>query len=290
MSAADRHPIALLLRDPKEVARRCLEEEGLRPLAVGSLAALVVGAAVFGAVVGSFRGDAQILYAALKVPAAMLAAIVICIPAFHAIAATLGRAWPLRTVIALTLAAAGRASLVLLAFAPGLWLAYDLGLGYHAAALAAAAAYAVSGLAALGVLLRGLGRGPHAIRTAVAFAAVFLAAGGQTSWILRPYLVRPQTEDVPFLRAIEGSFSDAIYRSTRSSVGIYDRAQAEVRDYDVDAQARWRSAVEVPREAPRLESAPAPVEQAPLEQATWPEPPTTIGLGPLDEIPTPRTR
>jgi hypothetical protein len=222
-------PIGLLLRNPREVARRCLEEEGLKPLAVASLAAIVVGAAVFGGVVGSFRGGVQIAYAALKMPAALLGAIVICVPAFHAIAASLGRAWPLRTVIALTIAAAGRAALVLLAFAPVLWLLYDLGLGYHAAALAAAGAYAVAGLCALGVLLRGLGDARHKVTTAAAFVAVFLAASGQTSWVLRPYLVRPQTDGVPLVRSIEGGFADALYRSSRSSVGIYDRAQ---RDWD----------------------------------------------------------
>jgi hypothetical protein len=229
ISAAPTGPsgITLLLRDPKETARRCLEEEGLKPLTIAALGALAVGAAVFGAVVGSFRGGEQIAYGAIKVPLAMLGALVLCVPAFHAIAASLGRPYPLRTVVALTIAAAGRASLVLLAFAPVLWLAYDLGLGYHAAALAAALAYAFSGLAALGVLLRGLGEGRHRITTAIAFIAVFLAAGGQTSWILRPYLVRPQSEDVPFLRSVEGGFADALYRSSRSAVGLYDRAEEQ---------------------------------------------------------------
>lgn len=224
----DISPIGLLLRDPQEVARRCLQEEGLRPLAIAALGAVALGAAVFGAVVGSFRGSEQILYGAIKVPIALLGALVICTPAFHAIAASLGRAWPLRTVIALTVAAAGRAALVLLATAPVLWLAYDLGLGYHSAALAATGAYGLAGLAALGVLLRGLGKGRHAMTTALAFVAVFLAAGGQTGWILRPYLVRPQTEDVPFLRAIEGGFADAVYRSSRSSLGIFDRASEQL--------------------------------------------------------------
>lgn len=219
--------ITLLLRDPKETARRCLEEEGLKPLTIASLGALVVGAAVFGAVVGSFRGGEQIVYGAIKVPLAMMGALVLCVPAFHAIAASLGRPYPLRTVVALTIAAAGRASLVLLAFAPVLWLTYDLGLSYHAAALAAAGAYAFSGLAALGVLVRGLGEGKHRITTAVAFVAVFFAAGAQTSWILRPYLVRPQTEEVPFLRTVEGGFADSLFRSSRSAVGLYDRAEAE---------------------------------------------------------------
>ena len=131
-------------------------------------------------------------------------------------------------MVALTLAAAGRAALVLLAFAPLLWLAYDLGLGYHAAALAATGAYGLAGLAALGVVLRGLGRRAHAITTALAFVAVFVAAGGQTGWILRPYLLRPQTEGVPFLRSVEGGFADAIVRSSRSAIGVYDEAEREI--------------------------------------------------------------
>lgn len=221
-------PIGLLLRDPREVARRCLAEEGLRPLAAASLGALAVGAAVFGGVVGSFRGGSQIAFAASKMPLALVGALVLCVPAFHAVAAALGRAWPLRAVVALTLAAAGRAALVLLAFAPVLWLLFDLGLGYHAAALAAAGAYAVAGLAALGVILRGLGDGAHRLTTAVVFAALFLAAGGQTSWVLRPYLVRPRTEEAPFVRGVEGTFFDALVRSTRSSMGIYDRPWAPV--------------------------------------------------------------
>ncbi|MCB9592958.1 MAG: hypothetical protein H6719_09525 [Sandaracinaceae bacterium] len=240
----DTSAIALLLRNPREVARRCLEEEKLRPLALASLAAVGLGAAVFGAVVGSFRGSEQILYGAVKVPIALLGALVICIPAFHAIAASLGRPWPLRTVIALTMAAAGRAALVLLATAPVLWLAFDLGLGYHASALAATGAYGLAGLAALGVLLRGLGRGKHSMTTALAFVAVFLAAGGQTGWILRPYLVRPQTEDVPFLRSVEGGFADAVYRSTRSSVGIYDRAEREVIQSSRELSEPWEQPME----------------------------------------------
>ena len=58
--------------------------------------------------------------------------------------------------------------------------------------------------------------------TAVAFMAVFFAVGGQAAWILRPYLGRPSEKHVPFLRASEGSFSDALFRSFRSARGIYD--------------------------------------------------------------------
>ena len=39
---------------------------------------------------------------------------------------------------------------------------------------------------------------------------MFALVGGQLSWALRPYLVRPRTPDVPFVREVEGSLFDAI--------------------------------------------------------------------------------
>jgi hypothetical protein len=128
----------------------------------------------------------------------------------------------MRSVVSLALAAAARSSLVLLAFAPALWLAVDCGLGYHAASLAAAVAYGVAGLAALGVLVRGIGAGEGRVLTTLAFIAMFFAVGGQTAWILRPYLVRPRTQNVPFLRALEGGFADALFTSGRSAAGVYE--------------------------------------------------------------------
>ena len=211
-----------LLRSPGDIAKSCREDRDIRSISLTSLAAIALGAAAFGGVLGSFRGGAQIIYGAVKVPLAVMATLAICAPAFHALAAVLGRPWPMRSVISLVLAAAGRSSLVLLAFTPVLWLSIDWGLGYHSAALAAALAYGVAGLAALGVLLRGIGGGSGSALTALAFVAMFFAVGGQTSWILRPYLVRPRATDIPFLRAREGGFSDSLFMSGRSAAGIYD--------------------------------------------------------------------
>jgi hypothetical protein len=217
-----------LLRAPADIATSCREDRDTRAIVAVSLAAVLVGSTVFGGTIGSFRGGVQIPYAAVKLPLAMLATLALSAPAFHALAAGLGRAWPMRSVVALALAAAGRSALVLLAVSPVLWLLYDLGLGYHAASLAAALAYAVAGLAALGVVLRGLGEGAGQKLTALAFAGVFFAVGGQTSWILRPYLVRPRTDHIPFVRAREGGFLDAIHKSTRSAAGVYDVDASDV--------------------------------------------------------------
>jgi hypothetical protein len=152
----------------------------------------------------------------------------------------------MRSIIALALAAAGRSSLVLLAFAPALWLVLDVGVGYHSAALCASAAYGVAGLAALSVLLRGLGEGPGRVTTAIAFLGIFVAVGGQTAWILRPYLVRPRALSVPFLREREGSFTEAVLTSLSSAVLYHDtphtydpRSRREIeRDHEPPTRSR----------------------------------------------------
>lgn len=212
-----------LLRSPEVIAKNCKTDRDLKTIALTSIAAITLGGAAFGGVIGSFRGGLQILYGSVKIPLAMMMTLAICAPAFHALAAVLGRPWPMRAVISLVLASAARASLVLLAFAPALWLGVDWGLSYHKAAMAASMAYGLAGLAALGVLVRGIGKGQGQWLTTAAFIGMFFAVGGQTAWILRPYLVRPKAESIPFVRAREGGFADALLTGSRSAAGIYDR-------------------------------------------------------------------
>lgn len=214
--------VGRLLRSPSAVARQCLEGHGQRELVTTSLLSVALGAAVFGAVVGSFRGDLQVLYSGLKVPLALLATLIVCVPGFHVVALALGQPRTLRATISLALASAGRGALVLLALSPLLWLAIDGGASYHGSVLLASACYGLGGLAALGVLLRGLGQGGRRLLSAMASVALFLAVSGQTGWILRPYLGRPSQQEVPFLRAREGGFADAVWTSGRSVRGVYD--------------------------------------------------------------------
>jgi hypothetical protein len=46
--------------------------------------------------------------------------------------------------------------------------------------------------------------------------------------MLRPFIGRPAQAEVPFLRHKESSFADAVYTSSRSSLGIYRRAASDV--------------------------------------------------------------
>lgn len=262
--------LSALLRDPGDVAERCDRPQGLRELAITSLVCLVAGAAAFGGVVGSFRGGAQIAFSALKLPFALLATLVVCVPAFHALVVGFGGRRSFSSVAALTLAAAARASLVLLACAPVLWLVVDRGLGYHASVLLAVLMYLTSGLAALGVILRGLEGSVKALLTAAACGIVFFGVLGQTAWMLRPFFGRPSQSEIPFVRAREGSFADSVFTSGKSAVGIFDRSRAI--SHGASADVRDSALHEPSLQAPQYQ---APQHQAPQYSA----PPSAIDDG-----------
>ncbi len=181
-----------LLRAPSTVAEDCRQERGAAEIAQAAIIAIAVGAALFGGVVGSWKGGWQVMFAALKLPVVSIATFAVCAPAFYALAQVFGRPWPLRAVVSFMLAAGARLSLVLLASAPVLWLMIDLGAPYPLVKLAATLAYTLGGLAALVLLIKGLGaeRGRAALVTL--FVSVFLLTGGQTAWVLRPYIGNPE--------------------------------------------------------------------------------------------------
>lgn len=212
-----------LMRSPGTVAERSRAGGDLRALFIASLGSLVLGAGVFGATLATSRGGAQLVYSGLKLPFAMLVTLLLVVPAFHAIAAGLGRAQTFSGMIGLALAAAGRGALVLVAFSPLIWLALDHGLSYHRGVLLACACYGLAGLAALDLVLRGIGRDARGLVIVGLFGCVLAVTGGQTAWMLRPFLGRPSATEVPFLRHRESSFLDSVQQSLRSSVGSYSR-------------------------------------------------------------------
>jgi hypothetical protein len=209
-----------LLRAPQRFLDE-LDGADLVPLTRTLLATVALGAGVFGAVVGAYRGGVQVVYGAVKVPLLLLGTMAICMPAFVALARALRVRLSAREVVTLTLGACARFALVLAGLAPVLWLLAGW-LGYHATALVVALACGLAGLSASGLLFRGLTRRGGGVAAGLAFLAVFAVVGGQTSWLLRPFLVRPKTTHVPFVRPIEGDLLDAVWRSSRSAAGVYD--------------------------------------------------------------------
>jgi hypothetical protein len=211
-----------LLRSPKQSADRAVMARDLEPLVLAAFVAIVVGSGVFGGVLATSRGGTQLLYSAMKLPLALMGTLVLVVPAFYAIAASLGRALSLRSAVGLVLAGTARAALVLVAFTPLVWLALDAGVGYHKGVLIASVCYAIAGLGALRLILHGMGGDLRAFVILACFASVMAPVGAQTAWMLRPFFGRPAAASVPFFRARESSFLDAVAKSARSSMGIYD--------------------------------------------------------------------
>jgi hypothetical protein len=195
-----------LLRSPKEIAADCRDERGASAIAQTALLTIAVGAAVFGGIVGSWQGGWQVAFAALKLPLVSIATLAVCGPAFFALAQVFGRPWPVRAVVSFMLAAGARLSLVLLASAPVIWLVINLGASYEQVKLLAALVYGLAGLASLTMLVEGLGKERGRAAIVVAFVSIFLLAGGQTAWVLRPYIGLPgRSGDIAlFTREREG--------------------------------------------------------------------------------------
>lgn len=215
-----------LLRAPEVVARRCVHDPNgdreLRRLTLVSIAAIVCGGALFGMTLGAYRGGLQMLFAAVKIPAAGLLTLACTAPAYYALSNVVGRRWPMQSVVALGLSSTARASLVLVASVPVLWFLIDVGAGYHMVALWASAVYGLAGVAALGVVYRALAGTPHRLWVLAVMVALFGVVGGQTAWSLRPFLGRPSQAQVPFLRAPDGVFVERVWTSGRSAMGHYD--------------------------------------------------------------------
>jgi hypothetical protein len=207
--------LGTLLATPNVIVDRCRQEPDLRRFALHTCLAIVFGGAAFGAAVGSFRGGSQLAFAAIKLPLATLATLAVAGPALMAIANAFDRGWSLRESVALLLAAGARASLVLLALAPALWMVVGFGAGYHALKLCAALAYGTAGLSGLSFLLRALGDRPGRLPGAAIFVVVFSVAGAQSAWVLRPYIGDPRDRNVPVLaHGVEhGGVAGALFES-----------------------------------------------------------------------------
>lgn len=217
-----------LLRDRGAILARIDRGHDLTGLARTMLVTIAVATALVGASLGSYRGGIQIAYGAIKVPLVLLLTAALCAPTLTAINLALGRPASLPRDLARFLAALGFGSLVLLAEAPLLLLARSIELDYHRTTLLMVMCFGVAGIASVTMLATALRRTAEANAGAVlvTMLTVFALVGGQMAWTLRPYLVRPRTPDVPFVRDLEGSLFDAILDTARSAQGDYRRDSA----------------------------------------------------------------
>jgi hypothetical protein len=213
-----------LLRAPDALSERIERGEDLPGLARTMIGTIAVSAALVGAAIGTYRGGVQIAFAAIKLPIVLLTTAVLCVPTLTALQLARGRTVSPTRDLARILSALAFGALILLAQAPLLLLAKAISLDYHRTALLFFWCFASSGAAAVRTLARGVRRGGTAGAGAVlaTTVVVFALVGAQVSWTFRPYLVRPRSQEVPFVRDLEGSLFDAVVRSMRSARGVYD--------------------------------------------------------------------
>ncbi len=210
-----------VLRDPIAVVDAHDEPADLGWLAPRLLGISGAGAALFGAVVGSYRGGEQVLYAALKLPLLLWVPPLLALPAIHAAWRACEVDVPYRRLALAALAGMARAGVLASALAPVLWLPYSVEADYHASVLLFAAMVVLAGLPGLAAIARAIPRGGH--RRWIAAGGSLLLVGlllAQTGWLLRPFVARPTTA-VALFRPVEGDILSSLGHTAASSVGVY---------------------------------------------------------------------
>jgi hypothetical protein len=224
--------IDLLLRDREVMLAKIRAGTNLATILKTMVATIAVTMAIVGAALGSYRGGIQIAYAALKLPLVLLGTAALSAPALTAISRAVGRRSRLAQDLTLVMSALAFASLLLVAGTPLVLLGRAINLSYHDMILMTVGMFGVAGLAALWMIIHAVSiesmrDGSKGWRTAVfGLCVVFTVIGGQLSWALRPYLLRPRAQEVVFVREKEGSLFDAITTAFDSARGVYTREEA----------------------------------------------------------------
>ena len=214
-----------LLRHRGRLLRRIEAGEDLLTIARAMLLTIIVCTAAVGAAVGFYRGGIQIFYASLKLPVVLLMTAALCAPVFTTLKMALQHKVSLVADFALILCSLALACLVAVSLSPFLLLAALRDTGYHTFVLMCVSLCAVGGVAGYVYFFRGmhrqLKRGYRLVTITLLFVMALVCT--QFTWIARPYVVRPASAEVPFVRAFEGSFLDAVQQSVDSARGIYKR-------------------------------------------------------------------
>lgn len=232
-----------LLRDRAALMERIEANDGLLDIARVSLLVTVAGSAVFGAAIGMFRGGEQVLYAALKLPMAVILTAAVCTPAISALRSVFQRQLQVQRDVALVLTSLALSGLVMAGLAPVLPLVHSFQAGYHQMILLTVLCAGLAGLVGLHFFARGFTRWVRHERVTMALVllTLFALVGSQMIWTLRPYVVRPRSEEIPFVRSLEGNFLDSVSTSARSMMGIYASSRSDSGDhggYDGDGGRR----------------------------------------------------
>lgn len=181
-----------VLTRPERIVSR-FEHPGQAGAVVGPLLILLLlGAGLFGAVVGSYDGGWQLLYAGVKLPAVLLLAAVVSLPALRVLHAQEGRSVSTWRAGLAALVGCARVALLSMALAPVFWLIYSLDPPYVLAILMLTSGLSLVGLPGLVTVARALSPGGR-LRFGPTLATIGLLGlvMAQSGWMLRPFVVTP---------------------------------------------------------------------------------------------------
>lgn len=222
-----------LLRDRAAILAHIASGKELAATMRVMVATIAVCMAIVGAALGSYRGGVQIGYAAIKLPLVLLGTAALSAPALTALGTAAGRRPRLAADLVLVVSALAFGALLLTASTPLLLLCIAMKRDYHEMILVTVGLFSLAGLASLRMIIQGV----HAEASErgswsaiLGLCVVFALVGGQLSWALRPYLVRPRAPEVVFVRDVEGSLFDAITTTLESAQGQFSRDEAPLPD------------------------------------------------------------
>lgn len=109
-----------LLKHPGRILHEC--QQGRLQVPVRLLLSTLISFSIFGLLLGSFSGGTQLWASPLKVTLGIIAAVLICLPSLYIFSALDGLDARLSQISAVMLSAVALAGLLLLGFAPVIWV------------------------------------------------------------------------------------------------------------------------------------------------------------------------
>lgn len=168
--------------------------------AIAACGVALVAAMFYGAVMGSYAGNApprvlMMLFAALKVPLLVVVSFALCLPSWYVLHALLGLRDDFPEALRAVLLSQATLAVTLASLAPLVALWYVSFADYQQALLFNGAMFAVASLAAQIALRRSyrplIARRPAHVWTLRAWLIVYIFVGIQMAWVLRPFVGNP---------------------------------------------------------------------------------------------------
>lgn len=204
-----------VLREPEALYELLAEDPTVWWLCGRFLLASLVLLALYGAVMGSQGGPLQATASLTKLPLLFLATLAIAGPSLYVFNLVLGSKLRPLPMLALALFAIAMTAVVAASLAPVAWFFMASGSSYPFMVLLHVAILAVSGIAGLVAMSRGLGvmcgkaGGSGTVHVFQAWVFLYAVVGSQMAWLMRPFVGYPGM-GFGIFRPVESNFLVAL--------------------------------------------------------------------------------